>query len=242
MWLACLAVLALAPASLGARAAPSDQLIAGTWSFRGARVLITPAGPGRYVGDVVGSRPTFSSGCPHRVGERMWRFRGSGGSYRGTHEGFGHNGCQDRRTYPATWEVRVSGGSVLLRFCTTITVAGNRVDCATLRRAAPLRRGDTVAPSARALPAAARPGAVVELRYRASDNGGRTREEIVVKQGTRVVAAFKTPFARSARGETYAITWRVPVALAGTLTVCVRSIDPAGNASAYSCAPLRLGG
>lgn len=131
--LAALLVVALAGASAGRTTAES---IEGTWNYGSGQILVTPSGAGAFVG-VVTRTATFSAGCPHPVGEKIWQLRGSGLHYEGTHQGFGTGGCSDTRTFPATWDVTETSGAYAARECVTITVDNNRLDCQTLERAKP---------------------------------------------------------------------------------------------------------
>lgn len=131
--LAALLAVAIAGASAGRTTA---EPIEGTWGYGTGQILVTPSGGGAFVG-VVTKTATFSAGCPHPVGEKIWQLRGSGPPYEGTHEGFGTGGCSDRRTFPATWDVTETAGAYAARECVTITTDNNRIDCQTLERAKP---------------------------------------------------------------------------------------------------------
>ncbi len=94
-------------------------------------------------------------------------------------------------------------------------------------------------PTARALPGAARRGALVRLRYTTADDSGATREELRVR-GRTVITLIRRPLAATAAREVHAVAWRVPRRVSAPLRFCVRAWDAAGNASAESCARLRL--
>ena len=113
----------------------SAASIEGTWDYGTGQVLVTPTGGDGYVGTVT-KVATFSAGCPHPVGEKVWHMRGGGQHYEGTHEGYGST-CDDHITYPANWEVSESSGAFAVRECVTITIDNNRQDCQTLDRLKP---------------------------------------------------------------------------------------------------------
>ncbi|MDE3026362.1 MAG: hypothetical protein KGI93_12425, partial [Acidobacteriota bacterium] len=97
-------VLAVAAAAAGSGGRATAQPIEGTWNYGSGQILVASVGSDAYLGTIV-KEATFSAGCPHPVGEKVWQLRGSGSHYEGTHEGFGPNGCTDRRTFPSTWDV-----------------------------------------------------------------------------------------------------------------------------------------
>jgi hypothetical protein len=133
-------VAALALLLPAAHARTHAESIEGTWNYGSGQVLVRPSAGGSFTGVIV-KPATFSSGCPHPVGEVMWQIRGSGTHYTGTHKGFrgaasGVSCAQrQREDFPATFDVSESGGKFLLRLCTTFE--GGRVDCNTLERAKP---------------------------------------------------------------------------------------------------------
>lgn len=141
--LGALLAVGLAGASSGRTAADP---IEGTWNYGTGQILVTRSGADAFVG-VVTKTATFSAGCPHPAGEKIWQLRGSGGNYNGTHQGFGTGGCSDPVVFPATWEVTETDGKFEVEECVTITTAGNRVDCATLERAKPPAAAKPVARS-----------------------------------------------------------------------------------------------
>ena len=103
-------------------------------------------------------------------------------------------------------------------------------------------RGDTAAPSVRALASSGRRGSSVRLRYRVSDDSGRSREDVTVYRGKTVLARVRSPLNAAEREVLYYfVSWRAPKRLApGALRFCVRAADAAGNASRPSCASLRI--
>ena len=92
---------------------------------------------------------------------------------------------------------------------------------------------DTTAPRVTALPSAGRPGFLVRLRFVVSDNKGRTRQQIVVYRGTKVLARIDRPMRASAAVES--VSFRIPKTTRSGLRFCVVAWDPAGNASSKSC-------
>jgi subtilisin family serine protease len=95
---------------------------------------------------------------------------------------------------------------------------------------------DKIRPSARAFAAHGRHGLRVRLRYRVSDNSGRTRERVNVYQSARRIRTIRTRLGESG---TYFVPWRAPVTGSG-FRFCVRAFDARGNASRLSCAGIRL--
>lgn len=81
----------------------------------------------------------------------------------------------------------------------------------------------------------------MKLRYTASDASGKTAEEVRVFSGTKVITSGKTGLAPSAVGKVYTIGWTTPAHLAGqTFKFCIRSRDPSGTVSGWSCAQVKL--
>ena len=98
------------------------------------------------------------------------------------------------------------------------------------------------APRVRALVATGRQGAQARLRYRVLGRGEQTRETIVIRAGSRVIARFRTDAGPARPDLEYAVGWRVPPRLAPTsgLMFCVTSRVVGGPSGATSCAPLRI--
>lgn len=135
-----LALVSVAALILGASVGASTHRqaaasIEGTWDYGTGQVLVTPIGTDQYVGTVT-KVATFSAGCPHPVGEKVWHMKGGGQHYDGTHEGYGGT-CADRITYPASWDVTESSGKFEVKECVTITIDNNRQDCQVLDRLKP---------------------------------------------------------------------------------------------------------
>ncbi|HEX2110737.1 MAG TPA: S8 family serine peptidase [Gaiellaceae bacterium] len=101
------------------------------------------------------------------------------------------------------------------------------------------RAGDNQAPIARAVASSGRRGRTVKLFYRVSDLSGRTSERIRVFRAGRVLRTLTTPLSLRETGRTYYVFWRAP-RRALRLRFCVQAWDAARNASAPSCAPLRI--
>jgi secreted trypsin-like serine protease len=99
---------------------------------------------------------------------------------------------------------------------------------------------DSESPVVRAFAASGPAGGTVRLRYEVADAiGERTRERITIltRAGARV-ATLHTPLARD--DVTRSRPWRPSGLSRGRYRFCVVGFDEAGNASASSCAPLRL--
>jgi subtilisin family serine protease len=104
----------------------------------------------------------------------------------------------------------------------------------------PTLRGirDVRRPTVRALAASGRRGSLVRLRYRVSDNSGRTRDRIQVFRRSRRVSTFRFKLGRTGA---FSVRWRAPSSGVG-FRFCVRAWDATGNASRPSCARIRLRG
>jgi hypothetical protein len=132
-----------------------------------------------------------------------------------------------------------------------VTVHGDTVDELMHTGAAAVRRlagiadspgpADVRSPHVRALAASVKRGKSVKLRYRVSDNSGRSREVVrVYGKNLFLYANVVSPMER-ARGGVDSVRWRAPRHLdERRLRFCVLARDPAGNASRTACAPLRV--
>jgi hypothetical protein len=102
---------------------------------------------------------------------------------------------------------------------------------------------DQAAPRVAALPSSGKRGEVARLRYRVTDNSGKSREWATVYRGRKRLARVRGPLDQADRGVLfYFLRWRVPATLApGKLRFCVTAQDQTGNRSKPSCAPLRVG-
>lgn len=99
---------------------------------------------------------------------------------------------------------------------------------------------DTIRPHARALSSSGRRGFTAFLRYQASDNSGRTREQVTVYSRGRLLSRIAVPTKATGSGRSYAVAWHVPTKVAAPVKFCVVALDPSGNASAKSCAPVAV--
>ncbi len=103
---------------------------------------------------------------------------------------------------------------------------------------------DTTVPSVRALPSTGRRGKPARLRYRVTDDGGRSSEQLTIFRARKMLARLRSPMHAAVPGGVLYnfATWRVPPsARRGLLRFCVTAVDPAGNRSRRSCAALRIG-
>lgn len=101
------------------------------------------------------------------------------------------------------------------------------------------RPSDRTAPKVKALPGSGSRGETVRLRYRVSDASRRSRETAIVYAGSRKLATIRgTEHAIDAGALFYFVPWRR--AAAAATRFCITSIDPTGNVSKPSCAPLRI--
>jgi hypothetical protein len=99
---------------------------------------------------------------------------------------------------------------------------------------------DTIRPRARALASHGRRGFTALLRYEASDNSGKTREELTVYARSKLVKRISIRTSATRAGRSYAVAWHVPTGTALPLKFCVVAFDPSGNASAKSCARIAV--
>jgi hypothetical protein len=105
---------------------------------------------------------------------------------------------------------------------------------------APAPPRDRTPPRVKALASAGVRGSVAKLRYTVFDDSKRTREEITVLRGRRVLATRRTKLGSRNVTSIYSQRWRVPTNISTRLRFCVRAWDAAGNRSAKSCAPLAI--
>jgi hypothetical protein len=102
---------------------------------------------------------------------------------------------------------------------------------------------DQTAPTVRALRSSGRRGRTARLRYRVSDDSGRSRVSVTVYRGRRALARIRrTHTATNRKVLFYYVSWRVPRKLAKRpLRFCVAATDPSGNGTPRpSCAVLRI--
>jgi hypothetical protein len=98
----------------------------------------------------------------------------------------------------------------------------------------------TAPPALRALVGTGLAGRTVRLTFRALGDGSGIRREVTVRARGRVVFHRTTrPGPLHAR-RLYAVAWRTPRELHGSLRFCVRSLLADGRRSASSCAPFLL--
>jgi hypothetical protein len=105
---------------------------------------------------------------------------------------------------------------------------------------APVVAEDQAAPAVKAVASAGRAGHVLPLRYRLRDDSGATRERVRVFRNGRLLWTYFTELAPSRAGVVYWVPWEAAYGLGRRLRFCVKAWDGAGNASAPSCAPLRV--
>ena len=102
------------------------------------------------------------------------------------------------------------------------------------------RAVDRTSPRVKALASTGVQGGIAKLRYTVFDESKRTREEITVLRGRRLIATKRTKLGSRKVTSIYSQSWRVPASVSGKLRFCVRAWDAAGNYSAKSCAPLAI--
>jgi hypothetical protein len=99
---------------------------------------------------------------------------------------------------------------------------------------------DTVAPKVKALPAAGVAGALVRLRFTVSDASRRTRQQVAIYVGTRLVARRSRAMGPSVPGQIAFVSFRIPKTATRDMKFCVVAWDRAGNASRKSCSQLAV--
>lgn len=100
---------------------------------------------------------------------------------------------------------------------------------------------DSKAPTVRAIASAGNAGSIIRLYYTIFDNvSERTREKLTVyRTGGPAIAVLRTNLSQSVPGTRYWYNWRASVS-PGLYRFCVVGYDTNGNASAPSCAPVRV--
>jgi hypothetical protein len=133
--------------------------------------------------------------------------------------------------------VRWAGSCTGTRPSCTVTMTTARTATATFARNA-----DQRAPRVTALPSSGTGGTIVRLRYRVTDDSGRSREWATVYRGATRLAVVKGRLDEADPDALfYFLPWRAPREIGpGTLRFCVQAQDPTGNTSRRSCARLRL--
>ena len=133
--------------------------------------------------------------------------------------------------------VRWAGGCPARNPVCSVTMTAPRTFTATFARNA-----DQRAPRVTALPSTGARGTIVRLRYRVTDDSGKSREWATVFQGTRKLAVVQGRLDEAdPEALFYFLPWKAPRGLAaGALRFCVQAADGTGNTSARSCARLRL--
>ena len=133
--------------------------------------------------------------------------------------------------------VRWAGACTGRKPTCNLVMSGARTVAATFARNA-----DQQAPRITALPSTGARGAAVRLRYRVTDDSGKSREWATVYRGTRKLAVVQGRLDEAdPEALFYFLRWKAPRTLPpGTLRFCVQAADATGNTSARSCARLRL--
>jgi len=133
--------------------------------------------------------------------------------------------------------VRWSGSCTGSRTTCVLGMDGPKSVSATFGRIA-----DQKAPTVKALPSTGEPGRVARLRYGVRDASGKSREWASIFRGAKRLATVRgTLDDIDAEALFYVLSWRVPRALKPqTLRFCVWAVDPSGNRSKPSCAPLHI--
>lgn len=104
------------------------------------------------------------------------------------------------------------------------------------------RQADQTAPRVRALASVGKRGKTARLRYRVTDDSGKSREWANVYRGKTQLATVRSPLDSAEPGVLYYfLNWKVPKTLPrGLYSFCVRAADAAGNQSKASCAGVRV--
>jgi hypothetical protein len=134
--------------------------------------------------------------------------------------------------------VRWSGACAGSRKVCSLGMDGPKSVSATFGRLA-----DRAAPRVKSLPSTGAPGRTARLRYRLREESGRSREWASVFRGHKRLATVRGPLDEVEPGVLfYFLPWRVPASFPPSiLRFCVWAVDPTGNRSPPSCAPLRIG-
>jgi hypothetical protein len=98
----------------------------------------------------------------------------------------------------------------------------------------------TAPPALRARPGSGIAGASVRLTFRALGDGSGIRRDVTVRSRGKVVFHRTTGPGPLHAERLYAVVWRTPRSLRGSLRFCVRSLLADGRRSAPSCARFRL--
>jgi len=100
---------------------------------------------------------------------------------------------------------------------------------------------DVALRSVLALVASGRPGASVNLPFRAGEGNGDVAVKITVKKNGIAVARLARDFFRVDSGHVYALAWRAPKATTNAVyRFCATLSDRAGRETAPSCGRIRL--
>jgi hypothetical protein len=104
------------------------------------------------------------------------------------------------------------------------------------------KRKDTIAPAVAALASTGAKGKTTKLAFTVYDASGKAREIVrVYDQALLLFATITTRFTKAKPRQKTSVTWKVPADLQETkLRFCVLALDPSGNQSKTSCAPLRI--
>lgn len=104
------------------------------------------------------------------------------------------------------------------------------------------RNADQQTPRVTALPSAGARGGIVRLRYRVTDDSGKSREGATVYRGAVSLAVVRGRLDEAdPEALFHFLPWKAPRSLAaGTLRFCLQAADATGNTSVRSCARLRL--
>jgi hypothetical protein len=98
----------------------------------------------------------------------------------------------------------------------------------------------TAPPALRARPGSGIAGTTVRLTFRALGDGSAIRRDVTVRSRGKVVFHRTTRPGPLHAQRLYALAWRTPRSLRGSLRFCVRSLLADGRRSAASCARFRL--
>jgi NOL1/NOP2/fmu family ribosome biogenesis protein len=133
--------------------------------------------------------------------------------------------------------VRWSGACTGRKRTCTVSMTAPRTVTATFALNA-----DQQPPRVTALPSSGARGAVVRLRYRVTDDSGKSREWATVYRGKRSIAVVRGRLDEADPDALfYFLPWKAPSSLpSGVLRFCVQAADPTGNTSKRSCAKVRL--
>jgi hypothetical protein len=215
--------------ALPAATASAPAVWSGTWQTNWGPLTLTPSGT------VLVGKFGYADSWNEPLGH-ITNATASGSVLTGTwsHDQPSHFAPRDHGTFSVTWSY--ANGVASFEGTATYQVDGTKADffgtCKTGACAA-----DFAPPSVKALRTSGKAGSLLRLRWRVSDDRGKTTDLLRVYRGTKKLWSY-TRTHRGVAGVTYTQRYRTPQK-AGTLKLVVKATDRAGN-SATSTARITL--